>query len=906
MINWRIARRRAGPIWLLGLSLALVLLAVAASSGAAGVVLLGDQKVESGNDSDSAGTAEAFRTTATASGPLGTLSVYVGSTSSASKLVAGLYSSNAANTHPAALLAQGSLNAPVKGAWNTVTLASQPQIAAGSSYWITVLAPTGSGTVGFRDVLGGGLSETSGQTSLTTLPSSWTSGTTYHDGPLSAYGSSSVAPDTTPPTTPTGLVQTGSTATSVSLAWNASSDDVRVTGYGIYANGQLRTSTAGTTATVNLACATSSTIAVDAFDAAGNRSPQTSATMRTDVCPPDTTPPSVPTGLKVSGTTPTTITFSWNASSDDVGVAGYGLFLDGVSQTPTTNTSATFTGLLCGSSHTLAVDAFDGSVNTSATATLAAAAAACPDTTPPSVSLTSPADGTTVSGTVQLAASAADDVGVAGVQFQVDGAALGAADTTAPYSISWDTTGAANGRHTITAVARDAGGNSTTSAAVGVTVTNAIARPTPVPAASVNGVTVGPGFVVGTDHQVIRTPGGSVYVITADDDPCQVGGSGVIRAWKGTGAQPANSAVPTGFVEMDASHHPVSGGSNVCQYTGGANSVLFGPDSRLDGAGTIHMVYIDMFSRNLYYQTFSTLTDTWGPRALVAAFASTDSGFSWPRGGQAALTLDANDVPHVAYSTDGTSNQIDYTDKVSGSWSAPVSIASGTNEMHPSMTTALDGSIHLVWLDNADAAHPVVKYARYSGGRWGPVETVSVGDPSTLSDSNGDQKPSVGVDGSGRPFVAYLDGTVNGADDYVRVRYRNASGVWTDDSPPGTAGGASSPTGTLFAHAPQVYVSRSNDVFVFLGHDVLISPGGFEYQAGGPGGTWSAYASVDPRNENNTTAGYPGLDGSVSARYDPLRDTNSNLVDIVYYDEHDGTPGYFHHATVYYKAIQLR
>ena len=96
-----------------------------------------------------------------------------------------------------------------------------------------------------------------------------------------------------------------------------------------------------------------------------------------------------------------------------------------------------------------------------------------PDATPPSVSLTSPSGGAAVAGTVAVAASASDDVGVAGVRFELDGAALGAEDTTAPYSVSWSTTAAANGSHVLTAVARDAAGHVATSAGVTVTVSNA-------------------------------------------------------------------------------------------------------------------------------------------------------------------------------------------------------------------------------------------------------------------------------------------------------------------------------------------------------------------------------------------------------------------------------------------------
>jgi hypothetical protein len=92
------------------------------------------------------------------------------------------------------------------------------------------------------------------------------------------------------------------------------------------------------------------------------------------------------------------------------------------------------------------------------------------DTTPPTVSISAPAEGSTVSGTVTVSASAADNVGVVSVQFQLDGANLGAEDTAAPYTVAWNTTAVPNGAHTLTAVARDAAGNSTTSAGIRVIV----------------------------------------------------------------------------------------------------------------------------------------------------------------------------------------------------------------------------------------------------------------------------------------------------------------------------------------------------------------------------------------------------------------------------------------------------
>ncbi|HEU4645426.1 MAG TPA: Ig-like domain-containing protein, partial [Burkholderiales bacterium] len=98
----------------------------------------------------------------------------------------------------------------------------------------------------------------------------------------------------------------------------------------------------------------------------------------------------------------------------------------------------------------------------------------CPDTTPPSVSISAPAHGATVSGIVVVKASASDNRGVAGVQFSLDGAALGAEDTAAPYEVSWDTAGVPNGSHTLRAAARDAAGNTANAAPVTVTVANGV------------------------------------------------------------------------------------------------------------------------------------------------------------------------------------------------------------------------------------------------------------------------------------------------------------------------------------------------------------------------------------------------------------------------------------------------
>ena len=99
------------------------------------------------------------------------------------------------------------------------------------------------------------------------------------------------------------------------------------------------------------------------------------------------------------------------------------------------------------------------------------------DTTPPTVALTAPADGATVSGTVPVSANAADNVAVGRVEFY-RGSTLIGSDGSSPYSVNWDASGVASGSYALTARAFDTSGNMTTSATRNVTVSNGTAHAT--------------------------------------------------------------------------------------------------------------------------------------------------------------------------------------------------------------------------------------------------------------------------------------------------------------------------------------------------------------------------------------------------------------------------------------------
>jgi hypothetical protein len=154
-----------------------------------------------------------------------------------------------------------------------------------------------------------------------------------------------------------------------------------------------------------------------------------------------------------------------------------------------------------------------------------------PDKTAPTVAITAPTDGASVSGSVAVDASATDNVGVTSVAFAIDGDPIGT-DATDPYEVPWNTTLVANAAHTLTAQAVDAAGNTGTSASIGVTVANAVDATPPDPPGDLQASVGGPrqvsltwaaaaddvgvtGYEVSRDGAVLTTTSSLGYVDTS-------------------------------------------------------------------------------------------------------------------------------------------------------------------------------------------------------------------------------------------------------------------------------------------------------------------------------------------------------------------------------------------------------
>jgi chitodextrinase len=284
-------------------------------------------------------------------------------------------------------------------------------------------------------------------------------------------------PDTTPPTAPSNLTAAGISSTQINLSWNASTDNVGVTGYLIErclgsscSNfAQVATVASGTTySDTGLTVLTVYSYRVRATDAAGNLSGYSgTATAST----PDTTPPSTPSGLGATATSTSQINLSWTASTDNVGVTAYliercqGAACASFAQIASIGPGTTYsdTGLTASTSYSYRVRATDAANNLSAYSNTASATTqSVPDTQPPTAP-TSLAANPISSVQINLTwTTSTDNVGVTGYKVErCQGAGCTSfAQIAAPAGTTYSDTGLlANTTYLYRVRATDAAGN---------------------------------------------------------------------------------------------------------------------------------------------------------------------------------------------------------------------------------------------------------------------------------------------------------------------------------------------------------------------------------------------------------------------------------------------------------------
>jgi fibronectin type 3 domain-containing protein len=204
-----------------------------------------------------------------------------------------------------------------------------------------------------------------------------------------ASATTQAAPDTTLPTTPTGLTATAASSTQINLSWTASTDNVGVTGYQVYrclgascTNFTLIGTAPSTTyIDTGLAASTSYRYRLRAADAAGNLSSNSTISTATTLAgAPDTTLPTAPASLTATATSSSQINLSWPAATDNVGVTGYrverclgsGCSTFAQVATPTTTTYSD-SGLVASTSYSYRVRAADAAGNLSGYSPIATA-----------------------------------------------------------------------------------------------------------------------------------------------------------------------------------------------------------------------------------------------------------------------------------------------------------------------------------------------------------------------------------------------------------------------------------------------------------------------------------------------------------------------------------------------------
>ena len=190
--------------------------------------------------------------------------------------------------------------------------------------------------------------------------------------PAEDYWGIYTSSDSEAPTVPANVALSNISTTSIDASWEASSDNTAVTKYEVFVDGNLNGNTTSTNYTIsNLDPGTSYSITVLAKDIANNQSAQSVAVSASTLT--DATAPSIPSNVNITNETGTSFKVNWTASTDNSGVTGYNIYIDGSLQGTTANTSYNVTGLTASTTYSARVSAEDQGSNTSAQSTAVSA-----------------------------------------------------------------------------------------------------------------------------------------------------------------------------------------------------------------------------------------------------------------------------------------------------------------------------------------------------------------------------------------------------------------------------------------------------------------------------------------------------------------------------------------------------
>jgi chitodextrinase len=319
-----------------------------------------------------------------------------------------------------------------------------------------------------------------------------------------ASATTPAAPDTQAPSVPASVQAVANSATQITVTWAASTDNIGVANYRVRRNGADAGTVTGTSfVDTGRTASTTYTYTVSSADAAGNRSAESASASATTPAAPDTQPPSVPASVQAVANSPTQVTVTWAASTDNVGVANYRVRRNGADAGTVTGTSFVDTGRTASTTYTYTVSAADAAGNRSAesstaSATTPAAADTQAPTTPTGVQVVAnSASQITVSWTAST-----DNVGVANYRVRRNGADAGTVTGTSFV----DSGRTASTTYTYTVSAADAAGNrSAESASASATTpaavdTQAPTVPTALTAPSVNPTSVTLAWTASTDN----------------------------------------------------------------------------------------------------------------------------------------------------------------------------------------------------------------------------------------------------------------------------------------------------------------------------------------------------------------------------------------------------------------------